>query len=122
MGRSLAMSGSGRDGSNILPNSINTHTLTWQLSSPAAHTVGEVLHTMVSLTPVVEVLSLALPLTAAYAAWHADAVVQTLQPTPVHPSVHEQPEEVKLGKPPEATEDGARERWEPSNMVPPHAG
>lgn len=65
---------------------------------------------------------LELPPTAAYAVWHADALVQTLQPNPVHPLVHEQPEEVKLGKPPEAAEDGARERWEPSNMVPPHPG
>lgn len=80
---------------------------------------------MVSLRPdawAVAALELAFPPTAAYAAWQADALVQTLQPNPVHPLVHEQPEEVKLGKPPEATDDCARERWEPSNIVPPHPG
>ena len=79
---------------------------------------------MVSFRPDTWVVAelLELPLTAAYADWQADALVQTLHPTPVHPSVHEQPEEVKLGKPPDAEEGGARERLEPSNMVPPHAG
>lgn len=49
---------------------MRAHTLTWQLSSPAAHTTGEVLQTMVSLRPdvwEVAALELELPLTAAYA-------------------------------------------------------
>lgn len=101
----------------------NVGLLTWQLSSPAAYTVGWVLQTMVSFTPDAAAspsLTLALPLTAVHAVWHADEVEHTLQPVPVHPLEQEQSEAVRLGKPPDVAD--ARVRLEPSKMVPPQAG
>jgi hypothetical protein len=77
-------------------------TLTWQLSSPAAHTAGAVLQTIVSFKPARPLspeIALALPLTAVYATWHAEAVVQTLQPTPPHPLSQVQLDAVKFAKP-----------------------
>lgn len=73
-------------------------------------------------TPLSPEIALALPLTAAYATWHAEAVVQTLQPTPPHPLSQVQLDEVKFAKPGDDADGWAKERLEPSNMVPPHPG
>ena len=84
-------------------------TITLQLISPAAQTLGEVLQVNVSFSPVespnpesvVEVL----PPAAANALWQLVELWQTLHPVPVHPDSQEHPEEVRFPK------DVADELW-----------